>query len=127
MSIQPERPAQPTGVFDRFAEHSSAFVSGGAFFGVSVLLVLLWLPTIFVIASVDTWQLVLNTIVSVLAFLLVALLQNSQKRNEIALQRKVDAIASGLADLLEHRQAGESDALARAVTRLRGSIELERG
>jgi low affinity Fe/Cu permease len=82
-------------------------VSGGAFFGVSVLLVLLWLPTIFAIASVDTWQLVLNTIVSVLAFLLVALLQNSQKRNEIALQRKLDAIASGLADLLVHRQAGE--------------------
>jgi low affinity Fe/Cu permease len=129
MSIQPERPAKPTGVFDRFAEHSSAFVSGGAFFGVSVLLVLLWLPTIFVIASVDTWQLVLNTIVSVLAFLLVALLQNSQKRNEIALQRKLDAIASGLADLLEleHRQAREPDALARAVARLRGSIELERG
>jgi Low affinity iron permease/Enoyl-CoA hydratase/isomerase len=65
-------------VFGRFAEASSRFVSTGGFFGISVLLVLLWLPTIFVLPSVDTWQLVLNTIVSVLAFLLVALLQNSE-------------------------------------------------
>jgi Low affinity iron permease len=62
----------------RFAEASSRFVSTGGFFGISVLLVLLWLPTIFVLPSVDTWQLVLNTIVSVLAFLLVGLLQNSE-------------------------------------------------
>ena len=126
MPIQRVGAVQRRGLFDRFAEGSSAFVSGGAFFGVSVLLVVLWLPTILLIPSVDTWQLVLNTVVSVLAFLLVALLQNSQRRNEIAVQRKLDAIAAGLAELIEQGSSGDSGALDRAVADLRAAIELER-
>jgi low affinity Fe/Cu permease len=93
---------QPRSVFDRFAEASSHFVSTGAFFGISVVLVVLWFPTILLIPSVDTWQLVLNTAVSVLAFLLVALLQNSERRSDLAAHRKLDAIAAGLADLMQH-------------------------
>jgi low affinity Fe/Cu permease len=77
-------------------------VSTGAFFGISVVLVVLWFPTIVLIPSVDTWQLVLNTAVSVLAFLLVALLQNSERRSDLAAHRKLDAIAAGLADLMQH-------------------------
>ena len=76
-------PDQPRSVFDRFAEASSHFVSTGAFFGMSVVLVLLWFPTILLIPSVDTWQLALNTAVSV-AFVLVALLQNSERRSDLA-------------------------------------------
>jgi len=44
----------------------------------SAILVAVWVPTIFLFHSVDTWQLVLNTVTSVLAFLLIALLQNSE-------------------------------------------------
>ena len=90
---------RPRSVFDRFAEAASHFVSTGAFFGISVVLVVLWFPTILLIPSVDTWQLVLNTAVSVLAFVLVALLQNSERRSDLAAHRKLDAIAAGLADL----------------------------
>jgi hypothetical protein len=60
--------------FDRFAEQVSDIVSGAPFFTVSAALVVLWLPTIVVFSSVDTWQLVINTATSILAFLLVALL-----------------------------------------------------
>jgi low affinity iron permease len=48
----------------------------------------------FLFRSVDTWQLVINTATSVLAFLLVALLQNSERRYDRALHEKVDALAS---------------------------------
>jgi low affinity Fe/Cu permease len=112
-------------VFDRFAEASSQFVSTGGFFGISVLLVLLWLPTIFVIPSVDTWQLVLNTIVSVLAFLLVALLQNSERRNDVATHRKLDAIAAGLADLMQHGVDPDAEVLKARVDDLRTAVGLE--
>jgi low affinity Fe/Cu permease len=100
-------------------------VSTGGFFGISVLLVLLWLPTIFVIPSVDTWQLVLNTIVSVLAFMLVALLQNSERLNDVATHRKLDAIAAGLADLMQHGVDPDAEVLKARVDDLRQAVGLE--
>jgi low affinity Fe/Cu permease len=121
------QPAQPPrrGIFDRFAESATEFVSTGAFFGMSVLLVVLWLPTIFFITSVDTWQLVLNTAVSVLAFLLVALLQNSERRYDIALHRKVDAIAAGLAALMRQQPGADRSELEEEIARLCTTIGLE--
>ena len=113
------------GIFDRFAEAASEFVSTGPFFGACVLLVVLWLPTIFLIPSVDTWQLVLNTAVSVLAFLLVALLQNSERRYDLALHTKVDALAAALADLMQQRVADDPEALERSAARLRETLGLE--
>jgi uncharacterized membrane protein len=118
-------PDQPRSVFDRFAEPSSHFVGTGAFFGISVVLILLWFPTILLIPSVDTWQLVLNTAVSMLAFVLVALLQNSERRSDLAAQRKLDAIAEGLADLMQHGvDPGGPDLGARAGE-LRRAVGLE--
>jgi low affinity Fe/Cu permease len=116
---------QRRSVFDRFAEASSHFVSSGAFFGMCVLLVVLWLPTLAVMPSVDTWQLVLNTVVSVLAFLLVALLQNSERRSDVAEHRKLDALATGLAALMRHELAGDRAALERSVSELLDAVGLE--
>jgi low affinity Fe/Cu permease len=87
-------PDQPVNRFDRFAEAVSQFVSQGVFFTAAVIVVLLWLPTILFISSIDTWQLVINTLTSVLAFLLIALLQNSERRYDDALHRKIDTIAA---------------------------------
>ena len=112
--------------FDRFAEAASQFVSKGLFFTVSVIVVLIWIPTILLFESIDTWQLVMNTIVSVLAFLLIALLQNSERRYDAALHHKIDAVATGLADLMEHLEEEDPDRLRRHVERLRMSIRIER-
>jgi low affinity Fe/Cu permease len=90
-----------------------------------VLLVVLWFPTILLIASVDTWQLILNTAVSVLAFLLVALLQNSERRSDLAAHRKLDAIAAGLADLMQHGVDPAGSDLQARVRDLRRSVGLE--
>jgi len=117
---------QPPNRFDRFAEAVSRFASQGVFFTAAVVVVVLWLPTILFISSVDTWQLVINTLTSVLAFLLIALLQNSERRYDDALHRKIDAIASSLADLMEHLDEREGDALREDVDSLRESIRLER-
>ncbi len=131
MDLSMTRPAgsdQGANRFDRFAEGVSQFVSKGWFFTASVIVVLLWFPTLLLIPSIDTWQLVINTLTSVLAFLLIALLQNSERRYDDALHTKIDAIAAGLADVMERldeREGGDGE-LREKVEDLRESIELER-
>ena len=77
-----------------------------AFFTFCVLLVVVWAPTVFLLKSVDTWQLIINTITTIITFLMVALLQNSQTRSDHALQHKLNAIADGLADLMAYVHSG---------------------
>ena len=116
--------------FDRFAESASRFVSKGAFFTICVVTVAIWVPTLVFFNSVDTWQLVLNTVTSVSAFLLIALLQNSERRYDEALHRKIDTLSGAVADLLEREAQGvggaELERVRGDIEALRGSIELER-
>jgi low affinity Fe/Cu permease len=124
-SVEVPRDTRPT-AFDRFAEATTHFVSHGLFFTVSVVLVVIWFPTIVVFASVDTWQLVINTFTSVLAFLLIALLQNSERRYDEALHHKIDAVAAGLADLMESQAEPDRELLKRHIDELRAAVGLER-
>ena len=88
-------------LFDRFADHAAQFVSRAGFFVFCVLLVVLWGPSLPLFGTVDTWQLVINTVTTCITFLLVALLQNTQWRGDEATNEKLDAIADGLADTME--------------------------
>jgi low affinity Fe/Cu permease len=115
----------PPGRFDRFADRASRFVSKAAFFLIAVVFVLVWIPTIFVFSSIDTWQLVINTVTSVMAFLLIALLQNSERRYDEALHHKVDAIAQGLVTIMRHLDDADAEDLRRSTAELRESIGLE--
>jgi low affinity Fe/Cu permease len=87
-------------IFDRFAEAASEFTSHAVFFIGCALLVLLWLPSYFIIRDLNTWQLIINSLTTIITFLLVALLQNTQRRSEQAVQLKLDALVEGLADLV---------------------------
>jgi len=108
-------------VFDRFAGRSADLVSKAPFFTFCVLLVVIWAPSYFFVGSFDTYQLLINTPTTIITFLLVALLQNTQKRSEQAIQHKLDAVADGLADLMEHFSTDEPD--QRAKEDLAGDIE----
>ena len=117
--------------FDRFAGRCSEFVSRAPFFTFCVLVVVLWAPTYFLVSNFDTYQLIINTPTTIITFLLVALLQNTQKRNEQALQHKLNAVADGLADLMEHfaeddpeRRAAKED-LSGDIEDLRAAVGLE--
>ena len=91
-----------------------------------MIVVVLWVPTLLFISSVDTWQLVINTLTSILAFLLIALLQNSERRYDDALHRKIDTIANTLADLIERGEAKDAGELQRDVEDLRSTVGAER-
>jgi low affinity Fe/Cu permease len=113
------------GLFDRFAEAASEVASHARFFVACVLLVVLWVPSYFLFGSVDTWQLVINTATTIVTFLMVALLQNAQRRSDLAMHAKLDAIADGLADFMEHSVPDDA-ALQEDMRELRAAVGIER-
>jgi len=110
--------------FDRFADHANRFVSRALFFSLCLLLVIVWLPSYFIFRSLDTWQLIINTITTIVTFLLVALLQNTQTRADAAIQHKLNAIADGLADLMAAGSSG-TPRLEKELLELRAAVGLE--
>jgi hypothetical protein len=113
--------------FDRFALAASGFVSKPWFFTICVLLILVWAPSFFLFQDVDTWQLIINTATTIVTFLLVALLQNTQQRTDQATQHKLNAIADGLADLMASlaKDHPQSEALKNDLKELRNAVGLE--
>ena len=113
--------------FDRFARRTSDLVSHAGFFAFCVAMIVVWLPTLPLVRSFDTWQLLINTPTTILTFLLVAVLQNSQHRSEQGVHAKLDAVADGLADLMEHflpSGADRDDDLRRDVADLKRAVGL---
>lgn len=112
------------GWFDRFADHASRFFSRAWFFTFCVLLVIIWAPSFFIIGNVDTWQLIINTLTTIVTFLMVALLQNSQARSDAAVQDKLNAIAEALAQLMASSTKHSSE-LDEDIVELRKAVGLE--
>jgi low affinity Fe/Cu permease len=97
--------------FHHFA-HWSARASGHQLaFGLAVTVVLMWLITGPFFQFSDTWQLVINTATTIITFLMVFLIQNTQNRDSDALQLKLDelirATKSAHNALLEIEQLSE--------------------
>jgi low affinity Fe/Cu permease len=129
---QPRAPHMPSDVtpdlsfFDRFATRAAQFVSRAWFFAACLLLVLLWAPSILVIRDVNTWQLIINTATTIVTFLLVALLQNTQTRSDEATQDKLNAIAQAMSALMANAaDSHDRPQLHRAVAELRDAVGLE--
>lgn len=97
-AIYPSEVSPHVSAFDRFATTMSGYVSQPWFFVMCVLIVVVWAPS-FVFLNIDTWQLVINTLTTIITFLLVALLQNTQRRSDDAVQQKLNGIADALADI----------------------------
>ena len=111
-------------MFDHFASQTARFTAKPWFFAMCALLVLVWAPSYFLVGDVDTWQLIINTTTTIVTFLLVALLQNTQTRADKAVQAKLNAIADALADLM-NAQAGGGQNLRRDIAELRDAVGLE--
>lgn len=133
--VLPREVSHSVGFFDRFAGWASDVVSRAPFFGFSLALVGAWLieGLVMVASSGDwsklgeeTYQLQINSTTTIITFLMVALLQNSQTRADQAVQHKLNAIADALADLME--QVGEQferGELAGDLRELRAAVGLE--
>lgn len=85
------------GLFERVAEWASNFTSSPLFLALCLLLVAAFVVTHAAGLSLS-WQLVAGDVMTALTLLLLALLKNSERRAEHAIQRKLDAIAAALLD-----------------------------
>lgn len=107
------------GWFDKFATGASHLVSRAWFFAFCVALVVIWAPSIVLIHSISTWQLIINTLTTIITFLLVALLQNTQERSDRATQDKLNAISAALAKM------AAAQGLTKDADELRAAVGLE--
>jgi low affinity Fe/Cu permease len=126
--LMPSEVSQRLGFFDRFAGWSSLIASRAYFFAFCVLLILVWVPSYGLIGNIDTWQLIINTATTIITFLMVALLQNSQTRSDQAIQHKLNALAHALSSVMAHLERGtDSDFsdLHSDMIELRDAVGLE--
>jgi low affinity Fe/Cu permease len=111
--------------FSNFASYLSTMTGRPGTFVVAASLVIVWAITGPFFHYSDTWQLVINTATTIVTFLLVALLQNTQKRADDAVQHKLNAIAEGLSNLMEHSAGKDNPELRRDCKELRAAVGLE--
>lgn len=78
--------------FTRFAKKTSTYTGRPATFIIAVMVIVVWAVTGPLFHYSDTWQLVINTGTTVITFLMVFLIQNTQNRDTEALQIKLDEL-----------------------------------
>lgn len=78
--------------FTRFSKRAARAAGQPAAFLAALVLILAWAVTGPVFHFSDTWQLVINTGTTVITFLMVFLIQNTQNRDTQAMQVKLDEL-----------------------------------
>jgi low affinity Fe/Cu permease len=115
------------------AKHAARWTGRASCFGLAIGVVLAWLVSGPLFGFSDTWQLVINTGTTIITFLMVFLIQNTQNRDTEAIQIKLDELIRAtrraqntLLDLEEldqedlDRLRREYEELARAARERRG-------
>ena len=83
---------KPKGAFSRFSNATARITGRPATFVIATLTVLAWAITGPYYQYSDTWQLVINTGTTIVTFLMVFLIQNTQNRDTMALHVKLDEL-----------------------------------
>ena len=78
--------------FRRLAKHVSAAIGSPYAFALAVAMILGWALLGPVFGFSDTWQLVINTTTTIVTFLVVFMIQNTQNRDSKALHLKLDEL-----------------------------------
>ena len=82
--------------FRIFARRSSAVLGSAWAFGVAILIIVIWGLTGPAFHYSNTWQLIINTGTTIVTFLMVFLIQNTQNRDAKAAHLKLDEIIRAL-------------------------------
>jgi low affinity Fe/Cu permease len=111
-------------IFRKFAQKASELVGSFWCFVGALALILIWAATGPIFQFSDTWQLVINTTTTIITFLMVFLIQNTQNRDARAIHLKLDELIlsstkarNELLDL-EHRSDDELKELEQSFKEL---------
>jgi low affinity Fe/Cu permease len=83
-------------LFRKFAQITSQAVGSSWAFILAVLIILVWAVTGPMFHYSDTWQLVINTGTTIITFLMVFMIQNTQNRDAKAIHLKLDELIKGV-------------------------------
>ena len=111
--------------FRLFAQQTSDIMGSPWAFVVALLIILVWAVTGPIFGFSDTWQLVINTGTTIITFLMVFLIQNTQNRDAKAVHLKLDELLHGVEGArsrlidLENMSDEELDALQLEFQRIK--------
>jgi low affinity Fe/Cu permease len=118
------RPTKSRSWFNRFAKWTAKVSGRPSAFGMAAAVILVWICTGPLFGFGDTWQLVINTGTTIVTFLMVFLIQNTQNLDSEAMQvkldeliRAVDGAHNALLDL-EELEEDELDSIRSRYRRL---------
>jgi low affinity Fe/Cu permease len=99
--------------FTRFTSKTARVLGHAWVFSAAVAILVLWAATGPLLGFSDTWQLVINTGTTIVTFLMVFIIQNTQNRDSAALHLKLDAVMRELqitnSKLYEAEEEGEKE------------------
>ncbi len=100
-------------VFTRFSRWIACHAGKPSTFALAVVVILVWAFTGPPFGFSDTWQLVINTSTTIITFLMVFLIQNTQNRDTESLQIKLDELIRSIKEarneVLDLEQLDERD------------------
>ena len=78
--------------FERMAIHITKIVGSSTAFSIALLVIIAWAVTGPIFKFSDTWQLVINTGTTIITFLMVFIIQQSQNKDSLAIQLKLNEL-----------------------------------
>jgi low affinity Fe/Cu permease len=112
-------------LFQKLAQKTARAAGSSWAFTVALLVIVVWAVTGPIFRFSDTWQLVINTGTTIITFLMVFLIQNSQNRDTRAIHLKLDELLRAVEKAREDRFVDLEDATEETLGRIKREIEEE--
>jgi low affinity Fe/Cu permease len=110
-------------LFTSIASVISTYAGKAITFVGAILIIVVWAVTGPMFHFSDTWQLVVNTGTTIITFLMVFLIQNSQNRDSAALQAKLDELLRAVSNARESKFIGVEHLTDEEIEELRSELE----
>jgi low affinity Fe/Cu permease len=112
-------------LFQRISHRTSKVAGSSWAFMLAVIIVTVWAVSGPFFGFSDTWQLVINTGTTIVTFLMVFLIQNSQNRDTQAMQLKLDELLRAVENARQHRFIDLEDATEEVLAEVKRELEQE--
>ena len=112
-------------LFTNIASRISGWSGRALTFVAAVMIIVVWGLTGPLFGVSDTWQLVVNTGTTIITFLMVFLIQNTQNRDSAALQAKLDELLRAVEGAREKDLVGVEHLTDDHIEKIREIIEKE--
>jgi low affinity Fe/Cu permease len=110
-------------LFTRISSRISAYAGKAVTFLLAIMVIVVWGLSGPLFGFSDTWQLVVNTGTTIITFLMVFLIQNSQNRDSAALQAKLDELLRAVEGAREHDFVGVEHMTDDQIEKIREVVE----